>query len=545
MPVHVPVTGHNLILDVAAERRGDIALRGLWAQVIGREPLRADGISMALRRKPDLDLTGPDHQESSRLAMQNFEELEIPQYEVVLDVMPALVRPAMDQFGRRVRAAPGLPLPIPSGGRVRLVLAVVTADPNLVRWRLLADITHAGQVWPVTWDLTVTARSGITTDGPGWERPQATPIHEMFPNHWALRYHSGLSAAEPAATRVRSDANAPVRLETVSQIGRITPTEADGALTVIIDECEVPDRAAGWPRLPAGRRLWVCTSDGLKNVGLTEVTAAVTQPADGSDGQLSLTLPGLMTTLYQQARDRGVTIRPGMTIAFDVPLTVNGGPVGGYIVKNPAADGAWYPANSPPLLLIPLHDEEFRAVLKFGEGRVLAQLAAQQACFPYPWWFDPLRRPVLDFDTYAAATILADVPIVHLPFLQFMHAGRRLAILLDSQDCWHALREVWEDAPRVFALAPRYTTATGRARMWSPGQAETREICTPDGASPNAGIHFLLITRDAQEATAAPVEDGFALSIPTRDWAYLATRIRTGTPVTWTARTHEVTIAQG
>jgi hypothetical protein len=199
-PVHIPVTGHNLFLDLAADTPGDVTLEGLWAQVIGREPLAADGVSLALPRKPDLVLSA-DLEASARRAADSFEPLEIPHFEVVLDAVPALVRPARDADGRRVRPMPDGPLRVPAEAGTRVVLAAVTDDPDHVRWRLLSDVSQAGRTWSVTWDLSITARSGMVYYDPGADGPVSTPVQQLFPQHWTLRWRSGLRPAERGPSR--------------------------------------------------------------------------------------------------------------------------------------------------------------------------------------------------------------------------------------------------------------------------------------------------------------------------------------------------------
>ncbi|GAA3936480.1 hypothetical protein [Actinoplanes auranticolor] len=94
-PVHIPVTGHNVFLDLTAGPDSDITLDRLRAQVTRRESVTTDGVSPALPRQPDLVLSA-DLQEPARWAAAAFEPLEIPHYEVVLDADPAVVRTARD-----------------------------------------------------------------------------------------------------------------------------------------------------------------------------------------------------------------------------------------------------------------------------------------------------------------------------------------------------------------------------------------------------------------------------------------------------------------
>ena len=537
-PVHTPVTGHNLFLDLAADGADEVVLQGLWAQVVDRGPLEVNGVSMAMRRAPDI-VYGADLEESARRGVANFEPLEIPQYEVILDATPALLRPARDPYGRRVRRTPDFPLRLAAGERTRLVLAAVTDDLAHVRWRLLADVSHAGRLWTVTWELALTGRSGLATFTPGADGPVTTPVQDLFPQHWVLRCRSGLCPLEPGP--VPFDADGPVRLPAVAQAARVEL--ADGAVVVTVDECEVPADPVAHPGLPVGSRLWVCTTAGLTRAGLHDVTVAVLRPTGGHDDELPRELLGLLDRMYRDARETGWSFGLGSTIGLPSPLRIGPAAIAGMLVTYPAADRAWFPANSPPLLLVPLLAGEAQVAGRFGHGRVLAQLAAEYDCFPYPWWFDPTRGPVLDLDEYSAATVLGDVPIVHAPYLQIVQTRQRLELVIDAEGCAD-LWETWQRAPERFALVPRYTTLTGRARVWSPGQHTTREIVAADRASPHiAGTQFLLITRGAKDPAAGPVEDGFSVSIPDRDWNFLGLNVLAGTSVTWDATaTYEIGI---
>ncbi|MGW4940439.1 hypothetical protein ACWEOZ_02465 [Actinoplanes sp. NPDC004185] len=185
-PVHIPVTGHNVLLDLTAGPDSDITLDRLRARRTGRESLTADGVSLALPRQPDLVLSA-DLEEPGRRAVAAFEPLEVPHYEVVLDADPPLVRPARDAYGRPPRWVPDGPPLVPAGGSARVVLAALTGDPVLVRWRLLADVAQDGRTWTFAWDLSVTATSGMVHYEPGGDGPITTPVQELFPQHWTLR----------------------------------------------------------------------------------------------------------------------------------------------------------------------------------------------------------------------------------------------------------------------------------------------------------------------------------------------------------------------
>ncbi|MEV6549076.1 tetratricopeptide repeat protein [Streptomyces sp. NPDC051597] len=171
----IPLTGHNLVLSLTADGPSEVTLVRLEARVTERASLVADGVSMAHSRVPDMVLS-PDLLESIQRSVEAYEPLRRPDFEVLLDDGPAAVRP-VDQD------APALPLTVPRGGGVTLVLAPLTASGAWVHWRLDAEIVCDGRTYSPRWELTVTARTGISTYQPGGAST-STPVHQLHPDHW-------------------------------------------------------------------------------------------------------------------------------------------------------------------------------------------------------------------------------------------------------------------------------------------------------------------------------------------------------------------------
>ncbi|MET7419802.1 hypothetical protein [Dactylosporangium sp. NPDC005555] len=520
-PVHTPLTGHNLFLDLDLDLGGSgvdgVTLRSLTADEIGTGPLLADGTSFAMPRSPDLILS-PDLEPVAGRAVDAFEPLEIPQYEVLLlRGVPPQARPARDAYGRRLR-------PAPAGGTGRVVMAVVTDEPDVLHWRLIAEVSQGGRTWRLAWDLAVTARPVMRKFVPGGNGPVDVPVHERFPQHWVPRW----PAASVPLPRGGDD---PVRLPAVRQVGRVVA--ADGALTVTVDECEVPQDPDGFPGLPAGSRLWVYSSAGLASVGLTEVTAAVLRTGDAPQDPVHSELVDLIIGMYSAALHQGWRFAVGDVLGFPRPMVIGRAEVAGALIAHAAGDAAWFPAGWPPLLLVLLFEGEREVAGPHGRGRVLGSLAAAQGCFPYPWWFDPDRAPVVDLARYEGSTILGDVATaVHESVLVLDGPGEVAMIVDGGQRA--AIAGIWQQVPPRFALIPRYTTMTGRVRVWTPGQSEPREVVAGRPCSRDqAGVHFLLFIQGGDAVTVDQLEDGYVVGLPERDWHAMGAHLRSGAGREW------------
>jgi hypothetical protein len=185
-PVHVPVTGHVVVLDVRPPQSGPVRVTALGAQVVERRPLDTDGVSMALAKPPDL-VYSADLQEAAERSARSFEPLPVPHFEVLLDEDPPIVRRTL--LAPDTYAHPGVALPLEVAGPsiTTIFLAPLTGAEDLVVWRLAVTLS-AGGAPDVTrsWELQTTGRTGWRTFSPGGGEPADTPAHEIT-DHWGRR----------------------------------------------------------------------------------------------------------------------------------------------------------------------------------------------------------------------------------------------------------------------------------------------------------------------------------------------------------------------
>jgi hypothetical protein len=165
--VQVPVSGHSLVLEFQADPGAHAEITALRAEVIERLPLDAD----------------------SSQRVEDDEPLETPQFEVLLDADPPIVRTTLGEDGQLLHPDVTLPVEVPDAGRVlRLVLAPVTDAMELLRWRLTTELRHAGH-HTLSWDLLITGDTGWRTFVPGGEAPRITRPEEVA-DHWGPKFPS-------------------------------------------------------------------------------------------------------------------------------------------------------------------------------------------------------------------------------------------------------------------------------------------------------------------------------------------------------------------
>jgi hypothetical protein len=164
-PVRVPVSGHSLVVEVQADPGAHAEITALRAEVVERLPLDSDMAQHAVDGVP----------------------LETPQFEVLLDAVPPIVRPTLGEAGQPLHPGITLPVEIPDDGQLlRLVLAPVTGDMGLLRWRLMVDLRCAGD-HSQSWDLLITGDTGWRTFLPGGDAPRMTPP-EKAADHWGPKF---------------------------------------------------------------------------------------------------------------------------------------------------------------------------------------------------------------------------------------------------------------------------------------------------------------------------------------------------------------------
>lgn len=171
----VPCSGHNVTLTLTAPETGPLKVTAIRAGVLAHTPFPGPvDIILATRRMPDL-IFSPDLLESLQRSAAAYEPLPVPDAAILLDEDPpgvAMLRPLDSP-----------PFDIAAGGTRSLFFAPVTAMRGWARWRLICEISCEGRTDRISWDLDVTAETGMATyqsgAGPTWN-----PVHEHFADHW-------------------------------------------------------------------------------------------------------------------------------------------------------------------------------------------------------------------------------------------------------------------------------------------------------------------------------------------------------------------------
>jgi hypothetical protein len=245
-----------------------------------------------------------------------------------------------------------------------------------------------------------------------------------------------------------------------------------------------------------GARAWLFVTRGLEFVGQREMLMVVRRHAAESRPAHFPFL--LFRTMYRLAAD-GALMNEGGHTKLAEPVA-GGPPIEGFLYKGDPT--GWHylvtgERSQPPLLIIPLLTGEIDAALSFGHARVLALLGQQARYYPYPWWFDPARAPVLDIATYRRGTILNQVSALHVPYLQVAQYGVRLEITLPRKECAHLHQDI-RSAPEVFTLLPGFAYGCGsrtpgsraRHRALRSGRSRGRGMPPPSGATRGSAPTF-------------------------------------------------------
>jgi TPR repeat protein len=178
-PVHTPVSGHNVVITISATGTAPVVVGDVSVRVRGSSPMSADGVLVAHERMPDYAVS-PDLLESVERAVANYQPLQLPHLEANLDDRSPVAVPALDAAGTRARSDLTLPVTVPPGSRVELVVAPLTRAHGLTRWQLGLRIDTD----VIDCELTVTAADAIRTFRPGSER-LADLITGRLVGHWA------------------------------------------------------------------------------------------------------------------------------------------------------------------------------------------------------------------------------------------------------------------------------------------------------------------------------------------------------------------------
>jgi len=181
-PLHIPVSGCNLYLEIRVLDADTVVLHGVDATVAGRFPLQADGVSVVPQPGP-ATVYGEDLAEAHRRGLENYQPIEVPHLEILLDAEPPVIRPARDADGRLARPGQQFPITLAKGEEFRLVLAPLTDDRGEIRWRLAVDLEWESRRQWEHWNLRLTAETTMLKFHPDGREPEFVPAHENAP-HW-------------------------------------------------------------------------------------------------------------------------------------------------------------------------------------------------------------------------------------------------------------------------------------------------------------------------------------------------------------------------
>jgi hypothetical protein len=181
-PVRIPVTGHNLNLEIAVVNANYAILHGLRAEVTERAPLEYDGVATVPQPGP-AGSAADDLAEARRRGLEKYRPLQVPHLEILLDTEPPTIRPALNADGTPARECPPFPLLLQKGTHLKLILAPLTDDRRHVFWRLLIDVEWEGNLKATSRDLHITAETTYRIFYPDGREPESVPAHELAP-HW-------------------------------------------------------------------------------------------------------------------------------------------------------------------------------------------------------------------------------------------------------------------------------------------------------------------------------------------------------------------------
>jgi hypothetical protein len=300
--------------------------------------------------------------------------------------------------------------------------------------------------------------------------------------------------------------------------------------------------------VPDGR-IWLFNSHGLESFGQRELILATRRTRE--DGGRPPDFPLLLFNTVHRLAAGGSHVEEGDHTVLQSPAEFGGARIGGFAYHSsayhqdlPRPDrGGGQMSDTPRparLLVLPLLPDEMTAAVSFGHARVLALLGQQARRFPFPWWFDATRRPVVEIEPYRRATILSRVPVLHAPYLEIVYSGTRVELRLPAEEAAR-LPEILRTGPDVFALLPRLAGAVQRTFVWQPEQRRPTAVSAGSGqggvpvvrGDDVYGLNFLIIAHGRLDPLARLMEDGFSLVLPDRMWHQLLDALQAGEPSTW------------
>jgi hypothetical protein len=294
--------------------------------------------------------------------------------------------------------------------------------------------------------------------------------------------------------------------------------------------------------------VWVFASHGLESVGQREMVLAILRTTPGRYPQDPF---ALFASFYDGATG-GAALSYGSI--FDIQ---NGKPdfdprVDGFICLNYGLDESRLPALDPalyersPLLLLPLLPAEIQAADMFGISRVVALLAKDSACHPFPWWHDPRRPPVVAPGGSPSILAALEVPRAHTPQVEVTLTGTHLYIAVPVSECaaLHARIAVIEGA---FALLTGVAAEAEGRFFWEPGQEHPSvTVCgdRPELVSQldfEVAGNFLMMGHGHVSDEAQLTEDGFVVWMTEATWHLFIAALAAQESFSWRTEDRRIT----
>ncbi|GIF00643.1 hypothetical protein [Paractinoplanes rishiriensis] len=290
--------------------------------------------------------------------------------------------------------------------------------------------------------------------------------------------------------------------------------------------------------------LWVFTTHGFEALGGRELVLFVRR-----HGNAHPQSPFQIFSVIFDQVSRGASVNPDTLLTLGGNLDLDPR-VGGLLCLDfrddsrqrlPRADA--YGHQTFPILLLPLLTEEAEATRMLGQPRMLSQLSRATDCWPYPWWFEPGRKPALTMTPPAGRnpSMLAGLPLDRAPvsYLEALLTGPHLDLRLPIEDCDRFV-ELLSGGRDTMVLFPCALSPAAHGRLvWEPGQDHIGAQAEPGrtvghGEMRLAGNFLVLAHGDVADETRF-LEDGFAVMVAGPTWQRLIDALRAKKPVTWRA----------
>jgi hypothetical protein len=291
-----------------------------------------------------------------------------------------------------------------------------------------------------------------------------------------------------------------------------------------------------------GNDLWVFTTHGFEALGARELVTFVRRNGSSHPhGPFAI-----FSAIFDEV-SRGASVDPDTLLTLGGSLDLDPR-VGGLLCLDFRDDsrgrlprpGA-YGHRTAPRLLLPLLAEEAEATRMLGQPRMLSQLSRATSCWPYPWWFEPGREPLLTMAPPAGRkpSMLAGLPLDRAPvsYLEVLLTGPHLDVRLPVEDCDRFVELLTSGRDTMLLFPCAFSPAAHGRLVWEPGQDHIRAQADPGRAVGHgdmrlAGNFLVLAHGDIADATQF-LEDGFAVMLAEPTWQRLLGALRAKKPVTW------------